>query len=616
MKSEKRFGGKVRIIPELCDKQVKQFFNGYDFILCLTNNKELYRWKGTTYHSPEIMDYFNYKNIVQVCCGSYHSSVLTSDGNVHLWGKYDDKFIEYPIECHLLVEIESIYCLNSKTFCVTKGGRVFYCIYAKNTRMESICIDTISNINSVLEVDSYIIFISRDLTINIFRKELKCERPYKIINNLNFPRNLRAVSRYTPKSIVYNEKCVYEFKFDETYEGFWETKYKNPFDYYCDKYGLTFETIELNVKEDMKIVRNITSLINNRPTGYENELADILKPFQIANKILNQVSEVKYFHVIDMFNMWFVKKDDNVLGFGLNQFGLCGFGHNNSVSEPQFIKQLCYKNVINFFNGYSFAMALTSDNVLYVWGVINDQDNSFSIPKKLFSFESEILKICCSSDHTLILTEEGFVYGWGNNECGQIEMGQPKFITKLLKLDKLISIKSIACCNSRSYAVNEENIISIWGKEFGEIKKHNYNISNICVTDSLLDNLYLLTNDGTISYYFSKTNSFEIIKFHHEIEYIISVKLNEIIALTREGFIYKINLEPKGTDNINDLILIKYEQFKMFFNPTIFEFKNPTIFEYYANEFQMTYKTIDLELQNVIETKSLKVTGIQIQNKF
>ena len=60
--------------------------------------------------------------------------------------------------------------------------------------------------------------------------------------------------------------------------------------------------------------------------------------------------------------------DDNVYGFGSNQWGVGGLGHNKNVKDPQIIPELCDKNIQQFYNGLGFILGLTSDNELYGWG--------------------------------------------------------------------------------------------------------------------------------------------------------------------------------------------------------------------------------------------------------
>ena len=132
----------VEIIPELCDKRVKEFFNGEDFVLCLTSDNKLFSWGKNEYgqlgngHSsayktskPELIEYFNDKNIIQICCNHNQNSVLTSDGKVYLWGYcYYEEILNHPIECEFVEEINLIHCSISQTFCITKNKNVHYWI--------------------------------------------------------------------------------------------------------------------------------------------------------------------------------------------------------------------------------------------------------------------------------------------------------------------------------------------------------------------------------------------------------------------------------------------------------------------------------------------------------
>ena len=165
----------VEIITELCDKSVKQFFNGTEFVLGLTSDNKLFSW-GINDHgqlgfghfpdfktfSPQLIEYFNNKNIVQVCCGYYHSSVLTSDGRVYLWGNYDEEIIDHPIECELVDEIKSIHCSSNQTFCLTQSGNVYY-VRLKLFKV----IDTINNIQFISSSYRFIYLIALNSLIYI-----------------------------------------------------------------------------------------------------------------------------------------------------------------------------------------------------------------------------------------------------------------------------------------------------------------------------------------------------------------------------------------------------------------------------------------------------------------
>ncbi|CAG2175107.1 unnamed protein product [Oppiella nova] len=88
-----------QIVQELCHKNIKQFYNGGDFVLAETTNNKLYAWgvntcgqlarklsKGSVYFKPG-PEYFNDKPIKQICCGFEHTLVLTHSGQVYAWGE-------------------------------------------------------------------------------------------------------------------------------------------------------------------------------------------------------------------------------------------------------------------------------------------------------------------------------------------------------------------------------------------------------------------------------------------------------------------------------------------------------------------------------------------------
>ena len=97
-----------------------------------------------------------------------------------------------------------------------------------------------------------------------------------------------------------------------------------------------------------------------------------LDHFEICSKIEPKFKKsVKALHVFDDYkglNVLFITSDDKIYGFGQNSLGCCGLGHNSVINEPQVIPELCHKNIKQFFNGYSFVLALNTDEKLFSWG--------------------------------------------------------------------------------------------------------------------------------------------------------------------------------------------------------------------------------------------------------
>ena len=612
----------VEIIPELCDKRVKEFVNGGDFVLCLTSDNELFSWGKNDYgqlgngHSsylkiskPELIEYFKDKNIIQVCCNEYHSSVLTSDGNVYLWGRYDDEFFDHPVKCEFVEEINSIHCSREVTLGLTKSGNVNYWCSDKNQSF-----NTIYNVKTICSSDDYLYLISYDLIYilyGVFDSE-------EVIKKINLGHNFNAISHYS-NCVIYNNNCVYEL-FEEDFE----TKYKTPFDYYCDKEKLTPNTIELNVKEEDIINANQTTnyfMINF--IDRENDFIKFFKPYSIANKIGILKSFIKYFHIFrdeKGYNMLFVTNESNVYAFGENSYGNCGFGHNNSVSEPTIIKELFNKNVFKFFGGFQYIMALTNDNVLYAWGRISEPKNIYYKPTKIIEFENEIENISCSDSYALILMKDGIVFGWGDNSYGQIYDGNLEFISTPLKFNKLPKIKLITCNKYYSVFLSEDNRIFILGKnpdsyssededskeiclnecDYYNIIKFDENLLNIGAGFSDENCIYLLTTKKELfRYHFKMHNK----KFNSEFKKLFS-DVESIYS-----FFHYYEDEHQFKNRIHDLLVVKKNGITYCGSDQKFYAHYKTLYDFFAQELQITYKTIDLNFQNEILRNDLQIKG-------
>ncbi|CAG2175893.1 unnamed protein product [Oppiella nova] len=124
-----------------------------------------------------------------------------------------------------------------------------------------------------------------------------------------------------------------------------------------------------------------------------------------------------------------------VYGLGSNYEGSLGLGHDSYVREIQEIEGLRHKNITQFFNGADFVLALTQHNCLYGWGLNYWGQLGLELPNMDFPFikpelinpenmeNKSIYQISCGFQHTMILTSDRCVYGWGDNMHGQLGCG-------------------------------------------------------------------------------------------------------------------------------------------------------------------------------------------------
>ena len=146
----------------------------------------------------------------------------------------------------------------------------------------------------------------------------------------------------------------------------------------------------------------------------------------------------------------------------------------SDINEPQVIPELCGKYVQHFFAGYDFVLGLTKDNKVYGWGENNFGQLGRSISKgnpsniflkpEIINLPS-VIQLSCGSCHTLALTCDGRVFGWGDNIWGQIVCGGAKNITKPihLKTFKQFSVKLLKTSVNSSYALTVDGLVYKWG---------------------------------------------------------------------------------------------------------------------------------------------------------
>ena len=237
-----------------------------------------------------------------------------------------------------------------------------------------------------------------------------------------------------------------------------ETKLENMFlnsNIESDGYETRFN--ELNT---IDVIESELHMSRNRKS---QELNTNIGKFEIWRKIDENIKiQIKYFYAFNDYNsltnVLLITFEDKVFGFGNNIFGVLGFGHMNEMNEVTEVPELKGNNIKEFYNGLEFVIAMNCErNELFGWGVNTSGQlgrgyksgiNDYSKPEKLKSFENKkINQISCGELHTIILTDDGLLYGWGSNKYGQIGIENIDYILEPKEIDffseNKIKIKSI-----------------------------------------------------------------------------------------------------------------------------------------------------------------------------
>ncbi|ODM97024.1 putative E3 ubiquitin-protein ligase HERC1 [Orchesella cincta] len=117
-----------------------------------------------------------------------------------------------------------------------------------------------------------------------------------------------------------------------------------------------------------------------------------------------------------------------VWAFGDNEAGKLGLGSNNSVNTPQTIDTLQDMGISKVCCGTQFTVFLSKCGKVFSCGMdrLNGQPLSrcYNRPTQIMSLNDKIIvDIAVGAEHTLAVSAEGDVYGWGSNSDGQLGLG-------------------------------------------------------------------------------------------------------------------------------------------------------------------------------------------------
>lgn len=160
-------------------------------------------------------------------------------------------------------------------------------------------------------------------------------------------------------------------------------------------------------------------------------------------------------------------ENGTLFSWGRNEYGQLGY-----VFDVAFPRKIDLENIVSVKCGNYFTIALDKNGIVYSWGnnemkqlrvyeKCRDHKKYYKTPQKVFV---NVSQISCGYDHVAILSTTGDVYVWGSNNKRQFGNCN-KRTQKMIFLDKIKSngIKSIVCGGYHTCVVMRTDQIYCWG---------------------------------------------------------------------------------------------------------------------------------------------------------
>ncbi len=128
--------------------------------------------------------------------------------------------------------------------------------------------------------------------------------------------------------------------------------------------------------------------------------------------------------------------------------------------------------------GSSHSLALTKDGIVYGWGknefgqTGNESFKNQLFPNKIEGIDGKVTQISCGLNHSMALTESLKVYCWGRNDCGQLGYEQIQSLNVATPLTTKLEFIQIACGERHNLLLSKNKRVYSFGSN--EYKQLGY----------------------------------------------------------------------------------------------------------------------------------------------
>ena len=164
-------------------------------------------------------------------------------------------------------------------------------------------------------------------------------------------------------------------------------------------------------------------------------------------------------------------EDGRVYSWGYNMWGQLGDGELDDRNLPALValdSGVCIKQIAA---GGDFALALADDGTLYGWGSnfseeLGEQECGYTETPLVLQTGTPFVKICAGYNFSVALTNDGRVFSWGN----QLRIGGFRVETGITEIPGITDIVDVAAKYDHALIVNASGEVYGWGdNQYGQL---------------------------------------------------------------------------------------------------------------------------------------------------
>ena len=187
--------------------------------------------------------------------------------------------------------------------------------------------------------------------------------------------------------------------------------------------------------------------------------------------------------------------DDNTLfGYGRNDYGQLGLGHNEDKLRPQAISFFDGLQIVDIACGQYHTLVSVEPDGIFAFGKndygqlgvssseprwtpvsvtgftksLVESNNNSHVRKNVDSYENgaQVVRVACGYYHSLVLRKDGSIFAFGRNDYGQLGLGNNESASKPMLIDSLDGVHMINVTSGcyHSIALTDAGRVYVWGR--------------------------------------------------------------------------------------------------------------------------------------------------------
>ena len=218
---------------------------------------------------------------------------------------------------------------------------------------------------------------------------------------------------------------------------------------------------------------------NNQGQLGFNDLITRSSPVQVSSSILYNYTDISsgQYHTLAL------KNDGTLWTWGYNGYGQLGLNDAIARSYPTKIGSLT--SWLSVATGYGQSYAIKNDNTLWGWGANNSGQlalntsgsgvyRSSPVQVGVWPATTEIGQISSSISHSVGLKTDGTLWTWGQNNYGQLGLGNAIYRSSPVQVGALTNWLIISAGQYKTFALKTDGTLWTWGAgNFGQLGQND-----------------------------------------------------------------------------------------------------------------------------------------------